>query len=104
MKFQEHMDEQWLVVDLVPGLIEVHAGRSFGSPVIINRRVQTEVAAARYRDHDWRDVRIKKMQAFAAYCFEAGREYQRSRSLRKRIDKAVSAGWEQYREKKEAGK
>ena len=91
---KEHYEGKWLVVELVPDFIEAHSGRQFGSPTVKGTRIHTEVAAGAYINNECRDYKLKKANAFAALCFEAGREYQRSRALRKRINEAVTQGWQ----------
>lgn len=98
MVMKEYYDGDWLVVDIVPDFIEAHSARCFGSPTIKGTRVHTEVGAGAYINSEWRDYRIKKQQAFVAYVFEAGREFQRSRTLRKKIDDAVDFGWSKINE------
>ena len=93
---KEYYDRQWLVVELIPGLIECHTAMQFGAPTITGSRIHTEVAAGAYENEEWNCYGngLDKDKAFVAMCFEAGREYQRSRKLRQRIDEACKKGWE----------
>ena len=108
---KEHKDGKWLIIELVPDFIEAHSGIQFGSPTVVGSRIHTEVAAGAY-EHDgeqgWGGMRhnypnLTKQRGFAALCFEAGREYQRNRKLRKRIKEACHEGWQQHN-KEEADK
>lgn len=99
--FKEHQDDKWLVVELILGFIEAHSGRQFGTPTIEGTRIPTYTAAGAWENNECGAYGLTKQQAFAAFCFEVGREYQRNRKLRKRIADACHEGWEQY-QKEEA--
>lgn len=97
MKFNERMDGDWLVVELVPEVIEANTAIQFGEPTVCGSRITTQAAAWAWIDKNWDDFGgLTKEAAFAAHCFEAGRQYQRDRKLRKKIDEACSAGWEKH--------
>ena len=93
MNFDEHMDREWLVITLVPGFIEVHTGVQFGTPTPIKTRVTTLAASGAWENQAFEDYEITEEMALVCRAFEVGREYQRNRKLRKRIDEACSAGW-----------
>lgn len=95
MNNNEHYEGDWLIVDLVPNFIQANTAIQFGSPTVIGGRVHTEVAAVAYQNKEWDDYgSLTEQQALIACAFEAGREYQRNRKLRKRIDEACQHGWE----------
>lgn len=93
MDFKETMDRKWLVVELVPDLIVAHSAIRFGDTTIKGTRIPTDTAAFAFLEGNYGLWDMTEKQAFAAYCFEAGREYQRSRKLHKRIREAVKLGW-----------
>ena len=93
---KEYDDKCWHVYELVPDIIVCHPGIMSGEPTIKGTRVSTNVAGMSYEEGNWRSYHLKREQAYAAMCFEAGREFHRSRSLQKLIDKAVREGYEKY--------
>jgi len=93
---KESTDGIWRVFELVPDIIVAHPGVQAGEPTIKNTRVSTHVAGYSFEARTWRDYHIKKEQAFAAMCFEAGRQFPKSRSLQKKIDAALREGYEKY--------
>jgi uncharacterized protein (DUF433 family) len=93
MEFKETMDRNWLVVELVPDLIVVHTGIQFGDTTIKGTRIPTDTAAFAFQDGNFAAWDMTEKQAFAAYCFEAGKQFNRNRKLRKRIGEAVAFGW-----------
>lgn len=93
---REYKEEEWCVFEFVPDIIIVHSGIHGGDPTIKNTRVCTYVAASSFLNFEWDDYHITERQAFAALCFEAGREYQRKRS---KINKLVNESWGEYNEK-----
>ncbi len=101
MQFEENMDGKWLTIILVPDFIEAHSGRQFGEPTMKQTRVTTRAGANAYDCEEWEDYKLTKEQALVAYAFEAGREYQHNRKLRKRIDDACHNGWEESRKQRE---
>jgi len=90
---KEYEDREWSVFEFIPDLIVVHSGVQAGEPTIKATRVPTCVASNAYRERDWRGYRIKKEQAFAAFCFEAGRDYEKNK---RKINKAVNESWARY--------
>lgn len=93
MEFKEEKHGNWLVVELVPDLIVSNSAIRWGEPTIKGTRIPTDTAGWAYKDGNFADWDMTEQQAFAAYCFEIGIEYQRSRKLKKRITDAVSFGW-----------
>lgn len=93
MEFKETMNGNWLIVELVPDLIVANSAIRFGGTTIKGTRIPTETAAWAYEDDNFASWPMTEKQAFAAYCFESGMKYARSRKLRKRIQDAVSFGW-----------
>ena len=82
----EYRDGQWLVLELIPDLIVADSGIQGGEPTIKGTRMTTVTLAFAYENHEVQCYGdYSEQQAFAAYCFEAGREYQRNRKLRKRL-------------------
>ena len=103
MTFEEHMNGKWLVVTLVPGFIEAHSGVQFGTPTPINTRITTPTASGAWFHKEWDcygspEQPLTEEQCLVCYAFEAGREYQRNRKLRKRLSDATADGWAKYNE------
>ena len=86
-------DRFWLVVELVPDLLEAHSARKFGSPCVKDTRVPTTTAGFSWEEKSWDEYCISEKQAFAAYCFEAGCEWHKNRKLRKMVSDGVDNGW-----------
>lgn len=99
MKFEEYDDGVWRIMELVSGYIVAHSGIHAGEPTIKGTRVSTWVAD-RNIDKDWDNYGITELQAFAAYCFEAGRKFAK-RSVQKRLNQIVSESWEKYYQERE---
>ncbi len=89
----EYDDKEWHVFEFIPDLIVVHSGIQGGEPTIKGTRVPTWTASNAYQGNAWRNYRIKKEQSFAAFCFEAGIEYQKKKG---KINKAVKESWDKY--------
>lgn len=103
MNFAEHREKGYLIVTLVPDFIVVHTGIQSGEPTIVNTRIPTQTAALVYGEQGaryfQRAYELDDKFGFASFCFEAGREYQRNRKLRKHIDEALYAGSEEWMRK-----
>lgn len=104
-----YMDGDWLVDVLLPGFIEAHSARQFGSPCIAQSRVPAYIGLGWV----WECVerpqmldaeRFSREQAIALAAFQAGVDWQRSRKRRKRIGEAVHVGWEKHRRSSRTGK
>lgn len=93
-----HMDGVWLVDTILPGFIEAHSGRQFGEPTVINDRYPCSAGWAWEYLDDPEKASMTREQIIAACAFEAGRDWQRSRKRRQRIQQAVHDGWEKVRE------
>ncbi len=94
----ERIENGYLVVELVPDIIEAHAGIREGDPVIAGTRISVEIAAITYTEKSWASWRgaLAEEQAKIAFAFEAGRNYQKNRKLRKRIEQSNIDGGERY--------
>ena len=94
---------EWAVDVLVPGLIEASAAHRFGDTCIAGSRMPTwatwiwemkDDPDALAEHHLTRDAVI------AAFAFNAGQEWQKSRTRRKRMDQEVAELHERYAEKR----
>lgn len=93
---KEYDDEEWHVFEFVPDLIVVHCGIQGGSPTVKGTRVPTWTASGSYERNEYKAYHIKKGQAFASFCFEAGREYEKKHI---KINKVVNDNWDKYNHK-----
>ena len=99
VNWPEHHDGDWLVIEILPGFLEAHAGRNFGKPTIVGHRLYAELGLAQSVYEDEEDhPGPSKEQRLALYAFSLGVAWQRSRKLRERMEQAVAAGWNKRRE------
>ena len=94
-------DGDWLVEELVPGLIVAHAGMCFGKPTIKGTRVHVGVARAVFLDPE--NYEVTHEQALALYAFAQGMAWQRSGKRRRRMEMAVAEGWEKHHQRRLEG-
>lgn len=92
LREEEFQGIKYLVDDLVPGWIVAHSGIQFGVPTLKGTRFPT---SSTWCFDDPSTYGWTTEQAFAARCFEAGVQWQRSRERRKRMSEVVAKLWKE---------
>jgi hypothetical protein len=94
-----HNSEPYYVDVLVPGYVEASAAHQFGYPTIPGTRLPTYATwiweyLEKPEEMGYADGVITRERIIAAYAFEQGVEWQRSRKRRKRMDETVNQHWD----------
>src|SRR3990170_4417165 len=95
---EEGKGHKYKVDDIVPRHIVASAAHQFGVPVLKQTRLPVETIAARVKAGDdfldvATDYELSYRQVLLAVCFQAGVDWQKSGTRRKRMDKAVKQYW-----------
>lgn len=90
-------DGHWGIDDIVPNLIVANSAIMWGEPIIAGTRIPTSVIGNQPESAEdvADDYCTSPLTVIAARCFEAGRDWQRSKKRRKRMANAVNYGWKQ---------
>ncbi len=107
LEYRETEDRIGYAVDvLVPGFVEASAAHQAGYPIVPGTRLPTYATwiweyVDRPDDMGYEPGFMTREKIIAAYAFEAGVEWQRSRSRRRRMHDAENDHHRQYRSHRE---